>query len=215
MTYNEDSKCWHLFSSKMYTVVAGPLIHRVPSFGFVITEADAPGALDMTKLASYGIKPGPKCGILKQGGSITLEDGRLVQSEDVLGPKKKGRKVAIFGDTSDSSSLRSLCQNCDLIIHEATMEDALKEKAIEYGHSTPSMTAQFAFECKAHVLCLTHLSPRYKPISLIDNTNEDSNEDTKSAQVLLDEAREKMKALSYNCFVDIAEDFYEIKVIKA
>ena len=47
------------------------------------------------------------------------------------------------------------------------MENALKEQAIEYGHSTPEMAATFALASKAKRLCINHISPRYRPISTI------------------------------------------------
>ena len=47
------------------------------------------------------------------------------------------------------------------------MENALKEQAIEYGHSTPEMAATFALASKAKRLCINHLSPRYRPLSSI------------------------------------------------
>jgi ribonuclease Z len=58
-----------------------------------------------------------------------------------------------------------LLKGCDLIIHEATMENSLHENAVKFGHSTPEMTAEFAANVGAKVLTITHVSPRYKPMS--------------------------------------------------
>ena len=76
-----------------HTVVAGAIFHRIPSFGYVIQEPDLPGALDVGKVTQAGLKPGPQYGILKQGMPVTLQDGRVIKPEDVLGPSIKGRKV--------------------------------------------------------------------------------------------------------------------------
>ena len=44
-----------------------------------------PGKLDINKCVELGIKPGPQLGELKAGQDVTLEDGRLVRSQDVVG----------------------------------------------------------------------------------------------------------------------------------
>jgi ribonuclease BN (tRNA processing enzyme) len=78
-----------------YTVVAGPIFHRIPSFGFVIQEPDQPGPLDAAKATLAGLKPGPNFGLLKQGIPVKSEDGTVILPEDVLGPSIKGRKVIL------------------------------------------------------------------------------------------------------------------------
>ena len=91
------------------------------------------------------------------------------------------------------------------------MEDRLKEKCVEFGHSTPSMAAGVAIETRAKNLILFHVSPRYKPLSLCDENNQSSD----SAQILLDEA---MKHLQDNDRTDVnvivAEDFTEFVLHK-
>jgi ribonuclease Z len=68
-----------------------------------------------------------------------------------------------------NDSVTHYCVTCLQVIHEATMENSLKEQAIEFGHSTPEMAAKFALESKSKRLCINHLSPRYRPISSIKN----------------------------------------------
>lgn len=70
-------------------------------------------------------------------------------------------QVAILQDTCDSSAMRNICQNCDVLIHEATNEDCHEEKSIENGHSTPNMAARFADETNSKFLVLNHVSQRY------------------------------------------------------
>ena len=126
----------------------------------------------------------------------------------------------ILGDTKDTSMIEEMSRGCDMVVHEATMENALREKAIEYGHSTPSMAADFAHKVSAAKLCLTHVSPRYKPFQMgspveVDDTISDAAEGegkTRSAKVLLHEARHRLGELGAKCSAFIAEDFYELEV---
>eukprot|EP00090_Calanus_glacialis_P004185 TRINITY_DN13097_c0_g1_i2.p1 TRINITY_DN13097_c0_g1~~TRINITY_DN13097_c0_g1_i2.p1 ORF type:complete len:896 (-),score=340.30 TRINITY_DN13097_c0_g1_i2:90-2777(-) len=44
-----------------------------------------PGKLDIEKCVDLGVKPGPMLGMLKAGKDVTLDDGRVVRSCDVVG----------------------------------------------------------------------------------------------------------------------------------
>ena len=54
-----------------------------------------------------------------------------------------------------------------MLIHEATFDDELSERAEEDGHSTPSQAANTAKKAKAEWLILTHISARYKTADLL------------------------------------------------
>ena len=207
--YDEQLKGWKVFQDPGtgLKVFAGALRHRVPSFGFIVQEPDKPGSLDVAKLREkYGIKPGPIYGDIKKGIPVTLEDGTVVKPEDVTGAVTPGLRVAVFGDTCDASEMANIvCDekypSLDLLIHEATMENKLREKCVEFGHSTPAMAVEFAVKIGAKRLCLTHLSPRYKPIC--------DEDDELSAAVLLEQAKNTPNNLQQ---IMIAQDFYEIEL---
>ncbi|XP_021342702.1 zinc phosphodiesterase ELAC protein 1-like isoform X1 [Mizuhopecten yessoensis] len=156
---------WHIFSDGKMEVSAIWLKHRIPSFGFIIQEKPLPGKLDPQKLKARGLKSGPEYGKLKQGFSVTLPSGEIIKPEEAMGPPRPGRKVIIMGDSCDSSELYKLGHDADVLVHEATLENELKDSAIEKGHSTPNMAAKLASELKVKQLVLTHFSQRYKPLA--------------------------------------------------
>ncbi|KAM8961043.1 zinc phosphodiesterase ELAC protein 1 [Pelodytes ibericus] len=188
-TISEDpgDSSYALFENEQFTVKAFKLFHRIPSFGFVIEEMKRPGKLDVQKLRHLGIQPGPICGKLKLGFTVTLENGQSVSPSEVLGEPIPGRKVCILGDCSGVCSVTGakLCHKADLLIHEATLDDSQIDKAKEHGHSTPKMAADFANQCQAHKLVLTHFSQRYKPPGMISEGDEDVTVLKKQAEVYL------------------------------
>jgi len=214
-------KYWEVFKSEecAYVVRAGILKHRIPCFGYVIREKNSPGNLDAKKLIGLGLKPGPEYGRLKAGEDVTTPDGTLVRAADVTGPTVPGRKLVVLGDTCNSDAMSHLCTDADLLLHEATMENANLDKALAYGHSTPDMAADFAVKTKARRLCLFHLSPRYRPSSSFGTaaaTSEDAasleNDETgdklrREAQAAIDRATPPS-----DCQVYVAEDFMVLEV---
>lgn len=79
--------------------------------------------------------------------------------------KKDGKhdafKIAYSGDTGPSDAFVELGQNADLLIHEATFADELREIANRFNHSTLSMAIQQAHDMHAKHTILTHFSSRF------------------------------------------------------
>nr|XP_055054286.1 zinc phosphodiesterase ELAC protein 1 [Misgurnus anguillicaudatus] len=184
---DSDTDCYNLIDDKQFVVKAFRLYHRVSSFGFSVEEKERPGRLNTDMLKELGLKPGPLYGRLKNGESVTLESGRVLTTSEVLEPPLKGRKVCVFGDCSSTlgEGFKRACQGADVLVHEATLEDGQHEKAIDHGHSTPSMAAAVALACEARTLVLYHFSQRYKPEPLRQDGDDDVTELRKQAELVL------------------------------
>ena len=150
-----------LFNDEHFRVTAYPLTHPVECYGFRIEEHEKPGALDAEGLLAAGIKPGKLFQDLKLGKTVTLEDGRVVNGKEWLGSPTPGVTLAIFGDTSPTVASVELAAGADVMVHEATLEKALEEKANGRGHSSTVQAATAAKEAGAKKLIITHLSSRY------------------------------------------------------
>lgn len=142
-------------------VTAHALNHPVECYGYRIEEHDKPGALDAQALIAQGVTPGPLFQKLKNGETVTLSDGRIINGVNFLAPAEPGKKLAIFGDTAPCPSAHALARDVDLMVHEATLEQAMEEKANSRGHSSSRQAAQLAFDAGASQLIITHLSSRY------------------------------------------------------
>ncbi|AXW86477.1 ribonuclease Z [Lonsdalea britannica] len=142
-------------------VTAYPMSHTLTCFGYRIEERPKPGALDVARLTKEGVRPGSWFQPLKRGESVTLEDGRTLNGADYLGPPTPGRSLAIFGDTRPSEAGRLLAAGVDVMVHEATVEANMADRASERGHSTTEQAATLALEAGAGRLIITHISARY------------------------------------------------------
>ncbi|WP_239254580.1 ribonuclease Z [Listeria ilorinensis] len=180
-----------VFEDDMFTMTCQKLDHGIESFGFRIVEADKNGTLDAERLRAEGVSPGPVYQQLKKGERVTLEDGRILDGRDYIGPSQKGRIVAIFGDTRALETEIELANGADLIVHEATFSADKQEMASRYMHSTTQEAAQLAQKAQAKHLILTHISSRY---------------DQEASKALLHEARQIFPN------TDLASDFASFSV---
>ena len=79
---------------------------------------------------------------------------------------RPGRRLAFLWDTTEASAVAELCRSCSVVVHEATYDNSLAEKAKEHGHSTAADAGFFARQTGANMLILTHFSSRYETRSL-------------------------------------------------
>ncbi|QCR34686.1 ribonuclease Z [Nissabacter sp. SGAir0207] len=142
-------------------VTAYPMNHVIECYGYRIEEHDKPGYLDGERLRADGVPRGAWYQRLKLGETVELEDGRVIDGRDYLGPPIKGKSVAIFGDTAPTPVSDLLADGVDVMVHETTLEAAMAEKANGRGHSTTVQAATAARLAGAKSLIATHFSSRY------------------------------------------------------
>ena len=144
-----------------YRIEAFAVDHGVSAIGYLLAEPDRPGRFDVDAADALGVPPGRERGILQAGDPVTLPDGTVVTPDEVLGPARPGRKIAITGDTAPAPSVIQAAYRADLLVHEATFGDEDKERARETLHATATEAAQVAKLAEVKLLALTHVSPRY------------------------------------------------------
>jgi ribonuclease Z len=152
-----------LYEDDEFVVSCQLLKHRIPAHGYRVVEKDRPGMFNLEKAQSLGIPPGPVYGKLKQGQTITLEDGRQINGKDLCGVPEVGRKLVYCTDTVFCDGAVALAQDADVLIHEATFAHQDAQMAFDKMHSTSTMAAQVALLAGVRKLIMTHFSPRYAP----------------------------------------------------
>ncbi|GAA3404644.1 ribonuclease Z [Paenibacillus hodogayensis] len=151
-----------VFEDDRFEVLCAKLDHRIDSYGYRIVEKDKAGKLDAGKLKALGIPPGPLFGRIKQGETVTLSDGTVVDGKAFIGPPIAGHKVVILGDTRKCESAVALAADADVLVHEATFDGSLNDLAQAYYHSTALDAARTARQAGAKALIMTHISSRYQ-----------------------------------------------------
>jgi ribonuclease Z len=151
-----------------YAITAFDAEHNVPCLGYSIQEFERTGRFDLDKAKELGIPEGPLYSRLQRGEEVRVGD-EVFTPDMVLGPPRKGRKIVYTGDTNPSQKMVEYARDCDVLIHDATAESTMEEKANRYGHSTAKQAAMIAKESNAKVLFLVHISPRYDdPLPLLE-----------------------------------------------
>ena len=122
-----------------WTLSAGPLVHRVPSLGYVFQEprpsaVATPEYLAMLDAVPLGALP-PGTRFARQLLSRLLLGEQFSHIPSPTMPPHRGRKVVVLGDTSDPSGCSQIAQGADVLVHEATNAYIVSEGASTGGNS--------------------------------------------------------------------------------
>ena len=95
----------NLFEDELMEVKCASLKHRLPAFGYRVSEKDKPGQFNLEKAKKLNIPAGPIYGELHSGKTVELEDGRILNGSDFCGKPKKGESFVYCTDTIFSERL--------------------------------------------------------------------------------------------------------------
>lgn len=140
-----------------YHISAFRVNHNVLCYGYAI-EIPRIGRFHVEKAKAHEI-PQKFWNRLQHGQ--TVEDGDKIYTPDmVLGPSRKGIKVAYCTDTRPTAGIEQAAANSDLFICEGMYAEKEKLiKAKQYKHMTFYEAAELAAKAEVNELWLTHFSP--------------------------------------------------------
>ncbi|MDX9991367.1 MAG: ribonuclease Z [Anaerolineales bacterium] len=150
-----------------FTVSAFPVTHRGPDCLGYVFEEKARRPFLAEKADSLGVPFGPQRRDLVNGQSITLEDGRIITPEDVLGDLQRGTKLVVVGDTGRTDDLLEVARAADGLVIEATYLDEDADLARQFAHMTARGAAELAQKAGVKQLILNHISRRYREKDVI------------------------------------------------
>ncbi|MDR0909235.1 MAG: ribonuclease Z [Spirochaetaceae bacterium] len=155
-----------VYGGEDFYIRAFPLRHTKPCYGYTLEETDRPGEFHPEKAKELQVPMGPLWAKLQAGQAVENSEGTIVQPEDVLGPKRSGRKFTFVTDTLAFPAIANEAKGSDLFICEGMFEQALMESAIEKRHMTAEQAGHLAKMAGAGKLGLIHYSPRYTDYDL-------------------------------------------------
>ena len=144
-----------------FYIRAFPLEHTQTCVGYTLEELDRPGQFDPEKARELHVPCGPLWSRLQSGEPVTADDGSTVQPEQVMGPKRSGRKFSYVTDTLYLPSIAGEVRGSDLLICEGMFMQDVADQAREKKHMTASQAASIARDAGVRQMGLIHYSPRY------------------------------------------------------
>ncbi|MDD3177924.1 MAG: ribonuclease Z [Candidatus ainarchaeum sp.] len=145
------------------------LNHSVLTFGYVFKVLDKIGKFDKKKALSLNIPEGPFFSKLQNGEKIKIGN-KFIFPKDVIdyNYKKIGKKICYLTDTFVLNKVPPKVLNADILIHESSFISEHKLRAKETLHSVAQDVSLFAKKADVKKLYLTHISPRYKDVLVIE-----------------------------------------------
>jgi ribonuclease Z len=107
-----------------------------------------------------GVPRGPLWSTLQSGSPVTIAAG-TVRPDQVMGPRRPGRKVTYITDTAFVPGAAGFAHGSDLLICEGMFAEELSADAVDKKHLTARQAARIAREGAVSSLGLIHYSPRY------------------------------------------------------
>lgn len=140
-----------------FSIKAMLMEHKIPCFSYVV-ELKRKGKFSLEKAEKLNI-PKNLWSLLQKGENVIYKEKEYFPSM-VLGPNRKGIKIAYCTDSRPLERMHKFIENADLFICEGMYgEEEKKENAIAKKHMIFSEAATMAKEGNVKELWLTHFSP--------------------------------------------------------
>ena len=172
-------------NEKKYRISCCEAQHGIPAFSYCFEENEKSGVFYPEKAKELGIPEGKMWQELQNGNSVEV-NGVKIDSSQVTGDKRPGKKIGISGDTRPTEKLQNFFTNSDYLSFDCTFSFDLKDRAIETNHGTAKEAAELAKNANVKNLILTHFSARYSDESVLLDEAKQVHESVIAAKDLLE-----------------------------
>jgi ribonuclease Z len=153
-----------LLDHPRFSVYSFPLIHRIPTTGFLIKEKVGLRSLIKEKLLEVSLTI-EAIQEIRSGRDFTDELGNIFRVEEYAHPLPPLRSYAFCSDTRFEPKLATYLHGVDLLYHESTFMESDAQRAADTFHSTAKQAAEIARISNVRNLLLGHFSSRYIDLS--------------------------------------------------
>lgn len=149
-----------IFLDKKVEVLSFPVKHSVSTCGFLFRELPREANIRREMIETCKI-PVSKIREIKAGADFVTETGEIIANSNLTWPSPKPRSYAFCTDTAFHPPVAEIVKEVDLLYHEATFLESMREFAIKTMHSTTADAARIAQMAQVKKLLIGHFSARY------------------------------------------------------
>jgi len=157
-----------IYSDKRVEIYSFPVKHSISTCGFLFKEIKKEANIKKEAILNYNI-PVAQIKAIKKGADFITDTGEAIPNKQLTIPPKKPRSYAFCTDTAYHEPIIEWIKGVNLLYHEATFPEEMKEFAQKTLHSTAKDAARIAKSAKVKKLILGHFSTRYTDVAVFEN----------------------------------------------
>lgn len=199
-----------------YEIIPFPTNLASHSQGYVFQEPTRKGRFDRKKAEDeLGIPPGPKYGKLHEGEAVELDDGRVIEPEQVVGPNRPGRSLAITGDTKEYDRIPDEIRDIDLLFCDGgrTLQT---DTGGDEKHMSAYQAGTLAGAAGIDAIIVTHIigQLRHQPQKILKDLSKSHNgisiigRSGMRGKIRVKETREEQRSSVYDIFSEFNGEEY-------
>ncbi len=174
-------KTQQIYVDKRVEVFSFPVKHSISTCGFLFRELKKPANIKKDLVEYYNI-PIAKIKEIKQGADFVTSEGEIIPNKILTSQPAQPRSYAFCTDTAFHQPVIEVIKNVDLLYHEATFLEAMREFANKTMHSTTIDAANIAKLANVKKLLIGHFSARYSDIKLFEKEAKTVFENTEAVK---------------------------------
>ncbi len=155
-----------------------PLVHRVPTNGFIFREQAKAPNIRKSAICKYGLSIADIVSIKDGKPYFDSVTGEEVDRRELVIEAEEPKSYAYISDTAYLPSIVEQVKGVSLLYHEATFADDNAELAGKTYHSTAKQAATIARDAGVGKLLIGHYSSRYKETDVLEQEAQSVFQDT-------------------------------------
>lgn len=145
-----------------------PTNHRIECYGFLFEEKEGKRKLLIDKVRKLNI-PISFYSSLQNGLDYITPRGQTIRNDEITTASDRGKKYAFCADTKYNEAMIPYIYGADMIYHETTYLENMREKAHERFHCTTRQAAAIAQKAMIKKLLIGHFGSKYNTLDQFQN----------------------------------------------
>jgi ribonuclease Z len=150
-----------IYEDRRMEVTSFPLNHSISCCGFLFREKTKEPNIRKEYIQKYNI-PVEQIKDIKKGADFITAEGVTIPNHELTTPPPAARSYAFCSDTAYHAPVADVIKGCNLMYHEATFTEELRDWADKTYHSTAMDAAKMAKLAETGKLLIGHFSTRYE-----------------------------------------------------